>query len=108
MGCQHLDDFYEMYVLGALVEEEAAVVREHSEKRCPYCVERLQEATQCVYLLLQFASPSRPGTKLKARLLRRLGKNRQPGTLMTALTSSRSCEISRAGGEIMSKGKARK
>jgi hypothetical protein len=76
MGCQHLDDLYELYLLGALQGEEHAVVREHVERRCPYCLEHLREATLTIYLFTLLTPPARLASKRKAQLLNRLRKNR--------------------------------
>ncbi len=76
MGCQHLDDVYELYLLGALEGEEYTILREHLERKCPYCVEHLREASLTVYLLTLLAPPARLGSKHKAQLLSRLRRNR--------------------------------
>jgi hypothetical protein len=76
MGCQYLDDVYELYWLGALEGEEFTVVREHVERRCPYCLEHLREAALTVYLCRLLAPPARLGPKSKARLLSRLRRSR--------------------------------
>lgn len=76
MGCQYLDDVYELYWLGALEGEELAVVHEHVDRRCPYCLEHLREAGLTVYLCTLLAPPARLGPKAEARLLNRLRKGR--------------------------------
>ncbi len=76
MGCQHLDDIYELYLLGTLEPQEYAIVREHLERHCPYCLDHLREATQTIYLLTLLTRPARPDPKQKARLLQRLRKSR--------------------------------
>ena len=72
MGCQHLDELYELYLLGALADESAQELSEHVERRCPVCMARLREAAQAVYLLTMATKTARPDPKLKARLLQRL------------------------------------
>lgn len=72
MGCQHLDEIYELYLLGTLAREDCAGVREHVERSCPHCLERLREAVQTVYFLSQMTRSARPDPKLKSHLLRRL------------------------------------
>ena len=74
MGCQYLEDLYELYLLGTLVAQDAAVVAEHLERGCPSCLENLREATLTVCLLSQTVRPARPDPKLKSHLLRRLHK----------------------------------
>ncbi len=76
MGCQYLDEVYELYLLGALEGEEATIVREHVERHCPYCLDHLREATLTIYLFTLLAPPARPGPKKKAQLLSRLRKHR--------------------------------
>ena len=78
MDCQHLDDLYELFLLGIAGEEEgAAEIGEHLGRGCPYCRERLREATQVVYSLAQNLRPLRPirlDQKARAGLLRRARK----------------------------------
>jgi hypothetical protein len=73
MVCQHLEEIYELYLLEALPPEEHVRVREHVERGCPNCLERLREAALCVSFLCSSALPARPGPKQKLHLLRRLG-----------------------------------
>ncbi len=76
MGCQHLEELYELYLLGALEPEDAAPVSEHVRRQCPSCCQGLREAALSVYLLCQTAGPARisarAGSQQKAELLRRL------------------------------------
>lgn len=74
MGCQYLEDLYELYLLGTLAPQDAAAVAEHLEGGCPSCLANLREAVLTVYLLSQPARLARPEPKLKSRLLRRLDK----------------------------------
>jgi len=74
MACQHLDESYELFLLGTLPAAEAAEVSEHLERGCSYCLEHLQEAALTTYLLSQTARPVRLDPKLKSQLLRRVGK----------------------------------
>ena len=76
MGCQHLDQNYELFLLGALSVEEDASIREHVERSCPYCLEQLREAALTVYFLTWAGRPERPDPKQKSTLLRRLRKTR--------------------------------
>ena len=71
---QHLDDIYELYLLGALGQDERARVEEHLARDCPSCLENLRDAALSVYLLCQAVRPVRPGTQHKSQLLRRLRK----------------------------------
>ncbi len=74
MGCQHLDEIYELSLLGTFAGGASADLREHIVRGCAYCLEHLREAALTVYLLSQTARPARPDPKLKAQLLRRLRK----------------------------------
>ncbi len=74
MDCQHLDESYELFLLGTLPAREAAEVSEHVERGCSYCLGHLREAALTVYLLSQTARPARLDPKLKSRLLRGVGK----------------------------------
>ncbi len=72
MGGQHLDEVYELFLLGTLPAEESAVVREHLERGCSDCLDRLREATQTVYFLSFTTRRAQPDPKLKTHLLRRV------------------------------------
>lgn len=74
MVYEHLDELYELYLLGALGREDSASIREHVKQGCPRCLEQLREAALSVYLLCQASRPVRPGPQHKAQLLRRLRK----------------------------------
>jgi len=76
MGCQHLDDLYELCVLGTGFGPGFEEVRQHLEQGCPYCLARLREAAQVIYLLSQNVRPVRPSPKSRSELLRRLKKSR--------------------------------
>jgi hypothetical protein len=76
VGCQYLDQLYELFLLGALSAEEDASVQEHVERGCPYCLEQLREAALTVYFLTWTAGTERPDPKQKSALLRRLRKRR--------------------------------
>jgi hypothetical protein len=72
MGCQHLEDLHELFLLGALSDATAAELRDHLERHCASCLERIREAAQTVYLLSLTTKTARPNPKLKLQLLRRL------------------------------------
>ncbi|MGO9274857.1 MAG: hypothetical protein ACLQOO_32285 [Terriglobia bacterium] len=76
MGCQHLEELYELYLLGALDPEDTERVSEHVRRQCPSCCQGLREAALTVYLLCQTTSPARASARVdsqqKADLLRRL------------------------------------
>jgi len=72
MGCHHLDEIYELYLLEALAPEDEARVREHVDRGCPNCLERLREAALCVCFLCLSTPPARPSAKHKAKLLKQV------------------------------------
>lgn len=78
MDGQHLDEIYELYLLGTLAGEGGADVGEHLRRGCASCLDRLREAALTVYLLCQMTPTARPDPKLKSRLLRRLRKKSRP------------------------------
>ena len=74
MGCQYLEDLFELYLLGTLCREDLAAVDDHLARGCLQCAEQLREATLTVYLLAQTARAARPDPKHKSQLLRRVRK----------------------------------
>lgn len=74
MGCQHLDDLYELYLLGSAAREESDEIGQHLETGCAYCVDHLREAAQMIYLLSLNSASVRPSPRHKAELMRRLKK----------------------------------
>jgi len=72
MGCQHLEDLYELFLLGALSDESTQEIRQHLERGCPDCAARIREAGELAYLLCLTAKPVRPNPRVKAELLQRL------------------------------------
>jgi hypothetical protein len=73
MGCQHLEDEYELYLLGALPRDGQSELDVHLSAQCPNCLEGLREAAESVYWLLQSVAPVKPRPAVKARLAARLG-----------------------------------
>ena len=72
MDCRYLDDVYELFLLGLLKSKEAAEVREHVERGCPYCMDHLREAAQSVYFLLSGSKDRKPPSQAKSEILRGL------------------------------------
>lgn len=72
MDCRHLDDLYELYLLGLLTEEEAGDLKSHLERECPHCLARLCEAAETIYFFLMALPKSKPSPKAKAAILRRI------------------------------------
>jgi len=72
LDCRHLESVYELFLLGALTEEDSFEVQEHLSLGCEHCLERLREAVRTVYLLSLAAKPVTPGQKARANLLRQI------------------------------------
>jgi hypothetical protein len=72
MGCEHLDEYFELYLLGATADGACLDIQEHVERKCPYCIERLREAAHSIYLLTLTARPARLNPKLKSQLMKKL------------------------------------
>ncbi|MGH9444298.1 MAG: hypothetical protein ACRD3O_00925 [Terriglobia bacterium] len=72
MDCRHLEDLYELFLLGALSSAEEAQVREHVERRCPSCLEGIRESSLVLYALLQTCRPVRSTSTQKDHLLQTL------------------------------------
>ena len=72
MDCRHLESVYELFLLGALLQEDSLQIQEHLSSGCERCRERLKEAARTVYLLSLAAKPVAPGPKAKANLLRQV------------------------------------
>ncbi|MGH9344968.1 MAG: hypothetical protein ACRD19_14560 [Terriglobia bacterium] len=77
MDCRHLENIYELFLLGALGNADAARVQEHLDLACPNCIEGLREATLTLFALLQPSKPVRSTPKQRAHFLQRL-KGTQP------------------------------
>jgi hypothetical protein len=75
MGCQHLEELYELFLLGALSAQGSLDLREHLERACPHCLARTREAAETVYLLSLTSKPARPAARVKSDLLQWLQKN---------------------------------
>lgn len=72
MACRSLENLYELFLLGALSEEDEAKVREHLISRCPRCIEGLREAALALCAVLQSPRQAGQSPKAKARLHQRL------------------------------------
>jgi hypothetical protein len=74
MDCQHLEEFYDLFLLGALSEQSSRELREHLARDCAHCLARIREAAGTVYLLSLTSKPARPHPRAKSKLLHRLTK----------------------------------
>ena len=72
MGCQHLEEVYELWWLNALAEQSSCELQEHLARGCPHCLERLREAAETVYVLGLSSKPVRPHPRVKAELIRKI------------------------------------
>jgi len=70
LDCRHLENIYELFLLGALQEEGTLELCEHLAQGCGNCLERVREATRTVYLLSLTAKPVSPRPKAKDDLVR--------------------------------------
>jgi anti-sigma factor RsiW len=71
MDHRHLDDIYELYLLGLLPEKESLAIKEHLERRCLQCLARLSEAAQTVYALTLIGWEPRPAKAARGARRRR-------------------------------------
>ena len=75
MDCRHLEDGYEIYLLGALDRGEHEELHQHVRQGCAYCAGELREAAENLYWFLQNVSPVQPPAAMRSRLLQRLAHN---------------------------------
>jgi hypothetical protein len=78
MGCQHLEELHELWLLGALSEPSSRDLREHLARGCPQCLGRIREAAEMVYLLGVGAKPARPNARVKTDLLNQISRKQTP------------------------------
>ena len=78
MGCQHLEELYELWLLGALSEQGSLDLRDHLGRGCPQCLARVREAAETVYLLGLAPKPVRPHPHVKVELLRQISRKATP------------------------------
>ena len=70
MDCRPLENIYELFLLGALAEEDSLPLCEHLSQGCATCAPRLKEAARTVYLLSLTVKWQAPGPKAKTELMR--------------------------------------
>ena len=78
MDCQHLDELYELFLLGALPEQGSLDLRNHLRRGCPRCLAGVREAAETVYLLALAPKPARPRPRVKSELLRQISLRATP------------------------------
>jgi hypothetical protein len=74
MDCRHLEEVYELFLLGTLPEENSQDLLEHLRRGCERCVARVKEAAQTAYSLSLAGKPVTPSPKVKIEILRSLSK----------------------------------
>jgi hypothetical protein len=74
LDCRHLENVYELFLLGALSDDNVLELREHLTGGCERCQLRIKEAARTVYLLSLTTKPVLPATKVKDDLLRLVRK----------------------------------
>jgi hypothetical protein len=90
MDCRHLEEGYEIYLLGALDRGEHEQLHQHIRQGCPSCTDELREAAENLYWFLQNVAPVQPSATMKSRLLQRLTPNaRRAGSKKTTATPLR-------------------
>lgn len=72
MDCRHLENLYELFLLGALSKGDAARIHEHVDRGCPDCLGGLRQATLTLFALLQPDKPANLNPRQKSRLLARI------------------------------------
>ncbi len=78
MGCQHLEELYELWLLGALSGQGSVDLRDHLARGCPHCLARVREAAETIYLLGRSPKPARPHPRVKTELLRQISRQAAP------------------------------
>ena len=78
MGCQHLEELYELWLLGATSGQSAHDLGEHLARGCSHCLGRIREATETLYVLGLASKPEQPHPRVKSELLRELSRRTSP------------------------------
>jgi len=78
MGCQHLEELYELWWLGAISDQGSLELHEHLARGCPHCLARVRDAAETVYLLGLAAKPAHPHPRVKSELLRQIARKVAP------------------------------
>lgn len=71
MDCRHLDDLYELYLLGLLADEESGDLRDHLSRGCSTCMARLREAAETIYFFILSLPKGRPDRRWRDEIVRR-------------------------------------
>ncbi len=87
MTHSEMDELYELYVLGVLEPDMAVEIDGHLADRCPYCLERLQDAVLVTSAMSGVAEPRKPERIVRERLLASVGRQRQSRNWLFAVAA---------------------
>jgi len=73
MNCQELQDYYELFALGAAEEPERTEIRAHLNRNCEVCVPGVQRVLETAAMLGATAPDAVPSRKLRERILASVG-----------------------------------
>lgn len=76
MDCRPLANLYELYLLGALPDADAAQIRSHLRGQCPVCAGAVHDAALTILALLESLPPAASTPQQRAHCMARL-KGRQ-------------------------------
>jgi anti-sigma-K factor RskA len=79
MSCDELREFYELYALGALEEEERVEIDEHLARECPNCTPGVRQAIALNAVVASFAPDVAPPRQLRDRVMASIGARKQQG-----------------------------
>jgi anti-sigma-K factor RskA len=69
MTHEEMNELYELYVLGALEQEETAAIQEHVRTDCEYCMEHISDAALVAASLSGIADSQKPPARLRQRVI---------------------------------------
>ena len=69
MTHEEMNELYELYVLGALEQEETAAIDEHVRTQCAHCLQQIQDATVVTAAMCGIAEPVEPPARLRKRVI---------------------------------------
>jgi anti-sigma-K factor RskA len=69
MTHDEMNELYELYVLGALEQEETAAMEEHVRTQCEYCMAHISDAALVVASLSGLADSQKPPARLRQRVI---------------------------------------
>ncbi|HLK66435.1 MAG TPA: anti-sigma factor [Bryobacteraceae bacterium] len=73
MNCEELNEYYELYAMGAAGEPEKSEIREHLNRGCEDCMAGMKRARSIVSFLGGTAPPMVPSPMLRRRILASVG-----------------------------------